>query len=202
MDQMLAKNVFLQLHLKFCHVLSQVGLPTALPELADCRSEQKLIKTTLNYIFSKITLVRSTILYYSTTECPKKTCAVCNAIREIVLKNVVLAANRTSFFGTPCIYKQDLSRVFFIIHHLPSQFCRFLRDKNGKKWQISAGYNSCYSGSILLGVVTRWSFYMYLSFDSTQLTKKLPLSCQFAVIFRIDYGKKWTISAAYISCYF
>ena len=59
------------------------------------------------------------------------------------------------FFDGSYIYKQDLSRVFFIIHHLPSQFCRFLRDKNGKKWQISAGYNSCYSGSILLGVVTR-----------------------------------------------
>ena len=59
------------------------------------------------------------------------------------------------FFDGSYIYKQDLIRVFFIIHHLPSQFCRFLRDKNGKKWQISAGYNSCYSGSILLGVVTR-----------------------------------------------
>ena len=32
---------------------------------------------------------------------PKKTCAVCNAVREIVLKNVVLAANLTEHHERP-----------------------------------------------------------------------------------------------------
>ena len=59
------------------------------------------------------------------------------------------------FFDGSYIHKQDLNRDFFIKHSLPSQFCRFLSDKNGKKWQISAGYISCFSGSILLGFVTR-----------------------------------------------